>query len=174
MGDPLNPAGTWFGYPTCFTAWSPIQPSIKTGDQFVVTPNDTFSDASCAGKSTPPRLSFPAHSAPITNVFDRDGANMYVTMHGSWDRSPAIGYKVVEVPFRRLDSGVFDPVAARDSQQGWKDVMWANNPGSCQSQSLTISSCFRLAALAWDQAFARLFVSSDNNSEGEIWVLAKK
>ncbi|KAB5522939.1 soluble quino protein glucose/sorbosone dehydrogenase [Coniochaeta sp. 2T2.1] len=173
LGDPLNPAGTWFGYPTCFTAWSAIQ-DLKTGDQFVVTPNNTFNDASCVGKSHPPRLSFPAHSAPISNVFDKEGKNMYITMHGSWNRQPAIGYKVVEVPFTQLASGQFDPVAARDSQKGWNDIMWANDPGSCQSQTLTISSCFRLAALAWDPSYSRFFVSSDNNSEGEIWVLAKK
>lgn len=99
---------------------------------------------------------------------------MYITMHGSWDRSPAIGYKVIEVPFTKLASGLYDPVAARDSQKGWNDIMYANNVGSCQSQSLTISSCFRLAALAWDPSYSKLFVSSDNNSEGEIWVLAKK
>jgi hypothetical protein len=99
---------------------------------------------------------------------------MYITMHGSWDRNPAIGYKVIEVPFTKLDNGVYDPVARADSQTGWKDIMFANNVGGCQSQSLTISSCLRLAALAWDPGFGKLFVSSDNNSEGEIWVLAKK
>jgi hypothetical protein len=95
-------------------------------------------------------------------------------MHGSWNRNPAIGYKVIEVPFTRLADGSFDPVAARDSQKGWRDIMWANNVGGCQSQTLTVSSCFRLAAVAWDPAYERLFVSSDNNSEGEIWVLVKK
>lgn len=178
LGDPTSPSGSWYGYPTCFTAWDGAilkgPQLLKTGDQFVVTPNNSFNDASCIGKSTPPRLSFPAHSAPISNVFDRNGTNMYVTMHGSWNRQPAQGYRVIEVPFRQLETGEYDPVAPPDSKTGWKDIMWANNVGGCQSQSLTMSSCFRLAGLAWDASYSKLFVSSDNNAEGEIWVLAKK
>ena len=177
MGDPTKPNNNWYGYPTCFTVWSPSlirDKTFQTGDQFVVTPNSSFSDANCATKAIPPRLSFPAHVAPITAAFDADAKNMYITFHGSWDRQPAIGYKVVEVPFTQTAEGQYDPVAKSDSQTGFTDVIAASNPGGCQSQSLTQSSCWRLAGLQWDPAGTRLFVSSDNSAEGEIFVLSKK
>lgn len=140
----------------------------------MVTPNASFVDSNCVGKATPPRLSFPAHSAPISNIFDKEGTIMYVTMHGSWDRQPAIGYKMIEIAFKKNEDGVFEPVAAPDSKTSWKDIMFSPNPGSCQSQSLTRISCLRLAALAWNPDYTNLFVSSDNDAEGEIWVLTKK
>ena len=99
---------------------------------------------------------------------------MYVTFHGSWDRQPATGYKVIEIPFTKLESGLYDPVAPADSQTGFKDIMWARDPSACQSQTLTVSNCFRLAGLAFDPSGTRLYVSSDNQAEGELFVLAKK
>ncbi|ORY62416.1 soluble quino protein glucose/sorbosone dehydrogenase [Pseudomassariella vexata] len=182
LGDPSTPSTNWFGYPTCFTVWdgSVIQDAtLKTGDQMVVTSsggaNASFPDAMCAEKSIPPRLSFPAHTAPITNVFDADGTNMYVTLHGSWDRKPqASGYKVVQVPFTKKEDGSYDPVAAADSKTGFTDIMWATNLEQCNSPGLTVSSCFRLAGLVFDPAGSRLFVSSDNNAEGELFILGKK
>ncbi|KAL8367143.1 hypothetical protein RB595_008901 [Gaeumannomyces hyphopodioides] len=179
LGDPSVPNNNWYGYPTCFTAWdaSVIQggAGLKTGSQFVVTPNSTFNDATCAGRATPPRLSFPAHSAPIDAAFDGAGDNLYVTFHGSWDRQPATGYKLVQVPFARGGGGGgFEPVAPADSRTGFADVVAARDPGACQSQSLTRSSCWRPSAVAWDLSGTRLFLASDNDAEGEIFVLRKK
>ncbi|KAI0846273.1 soluble quino protein glucose dehydrogenase [Daldinia vernicosa] len=179
LGDPAAPLeNNWFGYPTCFTVWEPSNfrdnTALKTGSQFVVSPNSTFNDASCEGKAIPPRLSFPAHMAPITNAFDPAGENLYITFHGSWDRQPAQGYFVAEVPFKKNADGGYEPVAAADSKTGYKNIIGAQNPGSCNSPSLTMSSCWRLAGLSWDQAGERLFVSSDNQASGEIFVLRKK
>jgi len=77
------------------------------------------------------------------------------------------------VPFRKNTDGSFGPVAPPDSMQGYKDVFGAQNPGGCQSTTLTRSSCFRLAGIAWDNSYSRLYVSSDNDAEGEVWVLRK-
>ncbi|OAA67945.1 Six-bladed beta-propeller, TolB-like protein [Niveomyces insectorum RCEF 264] len=176
LGDPTDPKGTWFGYPTCFAVWEPsliTDTAFKTGDQFVVTPNATFGDKDCVGQATPPRLSFQAHSAPIAAAFDVGATNLYVTFHGSWDRQPGTGYKLVQVPFTKLASELYDPVASADSQKGYNDILWAQS-NACQSQSLTISSCWRLAAATWDPAGTRLILSSDNSQEGELFVLAKK
>lgn len=140
----------------------------------MVTPSAQFDDARCVTESVPPRLSFQAHSAPIDAKFDAAGANLYVSFHGSWNRQPATGYSVVEIPFTRLDDGTFDPGAPPDSMSGYKEIFKAQNPGGCQSMSLTMSSCFRLSALAWDPSGTRLYVASDNQQEGEMWVLAKK
>lgn len=179
VGDPENPRQpNWYGYPTCFTVWDAAlfkdTTALKTGSQFVVTPNSTFNDASCVGKSNPPRLSFPAHMAPIGSAFDRNATNLYITFHGSWNRRPAQGYFVAEVPFTKTAEGLYDPVAPADSQAGYKNILGAQNPGSCNSPSLTQSTCWRLAGVSWDNAGQRLFVSSDNQADGEIFIMQKK
>ncbi|KAI1166782.1 soluble quino protein glucose dehydrogenase [Nemania serpens] len=179
FGDPESPRSpNWFGYPTCFTVWEPSlfkdTTALKTGSQFVVSPNTTFNDASCNGVSNPPRLSFPAHIAPIGSVFDKTASNLYITFHGSWDRQPAQGYQIAEVPFTKTAAGLYDPVAAADSKTGYKTILSSQNPGACNSPSLTQSTCWRLAGVAWDNAGQKLYVSSDNQADGEIFVLRKK
>jgi hypothetical protein len=179
VGDPLKDRDQWFGYPTCFTVWDPSaftdNPALKTGSHFVLAPNSSYNDASCVtNKAIAPRLSFQAHSAPIWNTFDGDAKNMYVTFHGSWDRQPATGFKVVQVPFTKKADGSYDPVAAADSMNGYTDIFGSSNAGSCTANGLTQSSCFRLTAIAWDPAGRGLFVGSDNSSEGEIYILSQK
>ncbi|KAK1826446.1 hypothetical protein QBC39DRAFT_364318 [Podospora conica] len=174
LGDPLKTRDAWFGYPTCFTVWDPANfpnSGLKTGSHFVISPNSTYNDASCNKDAIAPRLSFQAHSAPIWNTFDKDAKNMYVTFHGSWNRKPATGFKVVQIPFTQLADGSYDPVAPADSRTGYKDIWWNNNPGSCTTNGLTNSNCIRLTASAWDPAGRGLFVASDNSNEGEVVLL---
>ncbi|GKT93618.1 cellobiose dehydrogenase [Colletotrichum tofieldiae] len=161
LGDPSKPNEQWYGYPTCFTVWEPsviTDKSFKVGQQFVVAPN-TF---------CPPRLSIQAHSAPIGAAFDRTFQNLYMTLHGSWNRSPATGFKVSVVPFTKLANGSYDPVAAADSKTGYTDIFWSTNVGGC-----TGSTCFRPSGITWDRSFSRLFVASDNTAEGELFMLVK-
>ncbi|KAI0023955.1 soluble quino protein glucose/sorbosone dehydrogenase [Xylariomycetidae sp. FL0641] len=178
LGDPLTARDVWYGYPTCFSVWDPASfsgKSLKTGSHFMLAAgNGVTSDADCDTKATKPRLSFQAHSAPIWNAFDANATNMYVTFHGSWDRQPPTGFQVVEVPFHQLEDGSYDPVAAADSMDGYKNIFSAQNPGSCTANGLTMSSCFRLTAATWDPAGRGLFVGSDNSAEGEIYILSKK
>lgn len=177
LGDPLTVRNAWYGYPTCFSVWNPANfpnSGLKTGSNFVVSPNSSYNDASCNEKAIPPRLTFQAHSAPIANTFDTDAKNMYVTFHGSWNRQPATGFKVVQIPFTKTADGKYEPVAAADSMTGYKDIFSATNPGSCTANGLTQSNCFRLTASAWDPAGRGLFVGSDNSAEGEIYILTPK
>ena len=96
---------------------------------------------------------------------------MYVAFHGSWNRQPATGYKVVEIPFQKNANGNYEPVAPADSKMGYRDIFSAPNPSSCTTFGLTNSNCFRLTAVAWDPAGRGLFVGSDNSNEGEIYIL---
>ncbi|KAK3328566.1 hypothetical protein B0T19DRAFT_194890 [Cercophora scortea] len=174
LGDPLKTRDAWYGYPTCFSVWDPSSFSgtnLKTGSHFVLAPNSSYTDASCNGKAIAPRLTFQAHSAPIWNTFDADAKNMYVTFHGSWDRQPATGFKVVQIPFTKLADGSYDPVAPADSMKGYNDIFSAPNPGSCTANGLTQSNCVRLTAASWDPAGRGLFVGSDNSAEGEVFIL---
>ncbi|KAK1778667.1 hypothetical protein QBC45DRAFT_158823 [Copromyces sp. CBS 386.78] len=176
LGDPPTVRNAWYGYPTCFSVWDPssFTNGLKTGQHFVVAPNSSYNDATCNGKAIAPRLTFQAHSAPIWNTFDADAKNMYITFHGSWNRQPPTGFKVVQVPFTRLADGSYDPVAPADSRTGYTDVFSATNPGSCTANGLTQSSCFRLTAASWDPAGRGLFVGSDNSADGEIYILSPK
>ncbi|KLU82084.1 hypothetical protein MAPG_01161 [Magnaporthiopsis poae ATCC 64411] len=169
LGDPTKPNNQWYGYPTCFTVWDPSvfrdKTDLKTGDQFVVTPNSTFNDAHCSGKAVAPTLSFQAHSAPISGLFDDAGNNMYVTFHGSWNRQPATGYKLVRIPFKK-DVTQYRPVAPPNSNKGYEDIMWSVNVERCTS-----NTCLRPAGLVWDNAKTRLFMGSDNSREGELFII---
>ncbi|OHE99630.1 carbohydrate-binding cytochrome b562 [Colletotrichum orchidophilum] len=171
LGDPSQPNDQWYGYPTCFSVWEPsviTDKSFKAGQQFVVAPNSTYNDDTCDQRSVAPRLSIQAHSAPIGAIFDSTFQNLYVTLHGSWNRSPATGFKVSVVPFTKLANGSYDPVAAADSKTGYTDVFWSTNVGSC-----TGSTCFRPSGIVFDKGFSRLFVASDNTAEGELFMLVK-
>ena len=175
LGDPLKTRDAWYGYPTCFTVWDPSNfpnSNLKTGSHFVVSPNSSFNDATCNTQAVAPRLTFQAHSAPIWNTFDTDAKNMYVAFHGSWNRQPATGFKVVQIPFTKTADGKYEPVAPADSREGYKDIWSAPNPGSCTANGLTQSNCIRLTAASWDPAGRGLFVGSDNSAEGEVFILA--
>ncbi|KAK8131512.1 hypothetical protein PG984_007950 [Apiospora sp. TS-2023a] len=178
FGDPLKTRNAWYGYPTCFAVWDKSaftdNAALKTGSHFVQAPSGSFADADCDKNATLPRLTFQAHSAPIWNAFDADAANMYVTFHGSWDRQPPTGFKVVQIPFTKKSDGSYDPVAAADSTQGYSDIFSAQNPAGCTANGLTMSNCFRLTAASWDPRGRGLFVGSDNSAEGEIYLLSKK
>ncbi|KAJ2993934.1 hypothetical protein NUW58_g1696 [Xylaria curta] len=79
-----------------------------------------------------------------------------------------------ELPFAKTVDGLYDPVAPPDSKTGYKTILSAQNPGSCNSPSLTRSTCWRLAGVSWDNQGQKLFVSSDNQADGEIFVLWEK
>jgi len=76
---------------------------------------------------------------------------------------------VAEVPFTKTADGLYDPVAAPDSKEGYKTILSAQDPGACRQ-----TSCWRPAALGWDNAGEKLFVGSDNQADGEIFVMRKK
>jgi hypothetical protein len=170
VGDPSKSNEQWYGYPTCWTVGDPTvitDKTFKVGQQFLIAPNTSFTDTTCAEKAIPPRLAIKAHSAPIDGKFDKTYSNLYVSLHGSWNRQPATGYKVIQIPFRKLESGAYDPVAPQDAQWGYTDILWTQNEGSCSG-----STCLRPTGITWDPDFTRMYVASDG-SVGELYVLYK-
>ncbi|KAK3896858.1 L-sorbosone dehydrogenase [Staphylotrichum tortipilum] len=141
--------------------------AFKVGQQFMILPNATFDDASCVAKSVLPRLSIKAYSAPIDGKFDKAFANMYVSLHGSWNRQPATRYKVVQIPFQKLNDSRYNPVAPQDSAAGYSDVLWTQNEGGCSG-----TTCLRPTGITWHPDFSRMYVGSDG-SVGEIYLLYK-
>jgi hypothetical protein len=124
----------------CFTVWEPsvFQDKVfQIGEQFMVQPNSSFNDATCAQRSVPPRLSFQAHSAPLDASFDGTNSNLYVTFHGSWNRPTPTGFKVVVVKFQRGPDGKLGPVALANSGNGYTDVFWNTDSSKCSRYILS-------------------------------------
>jgi len=87
--------GGWYGWPVCYL---PDTPNPEYGAQA----------ARCAD-AIGPAVVLPAHTAPLGLAFytgtqfpDAYRGDLFVALHGSWDRSFPIGYKVVRVP---MDGG---------------------------------------------------------------------
>lgn len=95
-----------------------------------------------------------------------------MSFHGSWDRTPPTGYKVIYIPWKGGD-----PIAAADTQSGYQNLLYTeavesepNNscPNGCTRYIPLLShpaNC-RPVGLAFDGR-GRLYVSSD--ASGEIF-----
>ena len=97
--------------------------------------------------------------APLDIIFTPDGAEAYITFHGSWDRTNPVGYKLSTIAFVNGS-----PAAASDSKTALTDIF------SNQDNSKCPDSCFRPVGLVQDDQ-GRIFMSSD--ATGEIWILMK-
>ncbi|KAG4417817.1 hypothetical protein IFR04_009025 [Cadophora malorum] len=176
IGDVTKNNDKWFGYPTCYAVWKPsdfTDQKFQVGDQFVIAPNATFKDETCKTLSKPPSLVFQPHSAPIDSKFDDTFSNLYVTFHGSWNRVPTTGFKVVQVAFTKGADGLYKPVSPLATTTGYKDIFWNPDVARCQGNGPSFSSgCFRPAGLGFDSA-GRLYMTSDISSDGELWVLGQ-
>ncbi|GMK57986.1 hypothetical protein CspeluHIS016_0500180 [Cutaneotrichosporon spelunceum] len=174
-GEELNYHGTLdnieggnYGYPVCYALWSADAPfpalgDLKTGSQFAPDRNGNQSatnDTACNTDYKAPQLTFHAHTAPLDIKFDKDGANAYVSFHGSWNRPDKVGYSVNVVAW---DAASGRPRAPSDSKDAAVPVLSNKDLSKCPKD------CFRPVGLAWDTQ-ERLFVASDTT--GEIYVLA--
>jgi glucose/arabinose dehydrogenase len=83
--------GGWYGWPQCYLPG---------------TPNPEYErSATRCDHAIGPVIRFPAHSAPLGLAFytgsvfpEEYRGNLFVALHGSWDRSYPTGYKVVRIP----------------------------------------------------------------------------
>ncbi|KAG9086431.1 hypothetical protein FS749_003655 [Ceratobasidium sp. UAMH 11750] len=181
--DTIPIAQKYYGYPSCFTVWDnstvPNNPSgprftFNTGEQFSVrNPPTSSTDAWCADpkNNVRPALSFQAHSAPLDIVFydsakgssnqglTKWNGDAFVSFHGSWNRQPPTGYKVVRIPWAANGSG---PAAVPSSKTGYETVVGAPDPSKCPNQ------CVRPVGVVFDQ-YGRMIVSSD--ATGEVFIV---
>jgi len=100
LGDDLPPdrvnvvdSGAWYGWPECYLPGTPNPEYAEHGER-------------CA-QARGPAITFPAHSAPLGLAFytgarfpETFRGDLFVALHGSWDRSFPTGYKVVRIPMR--------------------------------------------------------------------------
>lgn len=93
-GNPRN-----YGYPLCFAVWDaediPNHDGLEVGDQFASDLNSTVTDDMCNEDFHPPRLSFPAHYAPLDALFSEDGTELFVSFHGSCNTGPPYTWRTL-------------------------------------------------------------------------------
>ena len=108
----LDAPGAFYGYPYCFSEYLlPPQYAMGPGTQWAHPDfmNDgTHTDAWCRdlGNVVPPALSMQSHAAPLGILFYAGGSfpndtvgDAFVTFHGSWNHTPAVGRSLMRVPF---------------------------------------------------------------------------
>lgn len=154
-----------YGFPRCFAVWDPQEipdnTGLTVGTQFAMTENSTITDELCAADYVSPRLTFPAHQAPLDIKFNADGSEAYVTFHGSFDKTNPVGYALSVLSF---DPATGEPTADASSTTALSDIM--TNP----DHKVCPDKCFRPVGLAWDTK-GRLWMSSDTT--GELFVLQR-
>jgi glucose/arabinose dehydrogenase/threonine dehydrogenase-like Zn-dependent dehydrogenase len=111
-------SGANYGWPYVYSSG----PGARDIDPIMDDPPGTTKEQ-WAPSTQPAQLTYDAHSAPIEFRF-YTGAQFpaeykndaFVTLHGSWNRYPAVGYKVVRVLF---DDATRQPVGFEDLVSGW-------------------------------------------------------
>ncbi|PFH59589.1 hypothetical protein XA68_12133 [Ophiocordyceps unilateralis] len=170
--------GRNFGYPACLAIWDPSvvegypggakTGQQMTGDHMAGNKNNSFSDEWCRAKTVAPVLTLDSHLAPLDIEFLPDGTEAYVSMHGSWNREPGVGYRVSRFAFGADGFPVDEP----SSRSAERHMVW-DVGGRCPSEA---GDCFRPVGLALVAAGrrrnkgTRLFVTSDDT--GELFVVA--
>ncbi|KAL0944378.1 nhl repeat-containing protein [Colletotrichum truncatum] len=151
--------GANYGYPNCFAVWDTSKisgvPNVQVGSQVIQgSPSGQITDQYCQSTPVAPRLTFPAHLAPLDIKFHPNGRSAYISFHGSWNRQPPDGYRLSKVDFGANGQ----PTAPANSRTAEVKVMWNSNSAVCPN------SCFRPVGLVWDGK-GRLFMTSDTSNE---------
>ncbi len=113
--------GADYGWPFC---WGDRRPDVYLSSN----PQGKTKEEYCA-KTEAPVLTYTAHSAPLDLVFytasqfpQEYRSDAFVTMRGSWNRNPPVGYKVVRIRYQQGK-----PVAFEDFITGF-----LNSQGTAQ------------------------------------------
>ncbi|KAF2001674.1 soluble quino protein glucose dehydrogenase [Amniculicola lignicola CBS 123094] len=155
--------GAHYGYPECGAVWDlsviPSNTGLKVGTPLVIGgPSGSNTDAMCQSRQWP-KLCFPSHTAPLDIKFNKNGTTAYIPFHGSWNKSPADGFRLSRVNW---DAATGQPMDASTSTTAAVDIMYNANNGNCPNR------CFRPVNVAFGPN-GQLFMTSDTTNE--IWVI---
>ena len=140
-------AGKHWGYPYCWAEFQMIEPpGLGRGTVWAwpfFLANGEITDDQCRADYVPPIVSMQAHSAPLGIAFydwkpkselppECDGTAFpekvdgfaFIAFHGSWNRDPPTGYKVVYVPMDSIGDVAGEPVdllAHNPPNANWED-----------------------------------------------------
>ncbi|EAU83854.2 hypothetical protein CC1G_09523 [Coprinopsis cinerea okayama7 len=96
-------------------------------------PNGQYNDAWCNTNAVKPTALLPPHTAPLDMKFGLgNDTNLYVGLHGSWNRQPPQGYKVVIIPGRYSASGEWSPsVGLAQTKTSFTNLLTNRNENQC-------------------------------------------
>jgi glucose/arabinose dehydrogenase len=168
--------GTSHGYPFCFVAQSldGVAPGVQVAS--AIFPNNPHDDDWCGdpANALPPATFLQAHTAPMDIVFYtgpygalpdrwRDGA--FVSLHGSWNRTTATGYKVVWVPFNADGTSPMPTGSGNGGMQFPYEVVFGKTSEKVanSSETWTDGQQVRPVGVAVSPKDGALYISSDSN-----------
>ena len=169
--------GKAYGYPYCFTAQRVVGAGgvIPPGTQLPF--NTVHDEAWCAANSLQPATFIQAHSAPLDITFFDDqpkGAlpekyrgGAFVALHGSWDRSPDTGYKVIWIPFDTSGKAPMPTSTATDTTFPYEVILGggdatAPKDGAWSWMTTDYSDQPRFAGVAISPVDGALYASTDS------------
>ena len=180
-----------YGYPFCFAAARVVQgghliaPGTKlhaawaSQNPLVATDESTKSDAWCGAHADPPLTFMQAHSSPLGIAFfdGPDGVlparyrgGAFVALHGSWDRNPSTGYKVIWVPFDANGKAAMPTSTADSTSYPYEVVFGGGANGVARDGAWSWSSGdlgespVRPVGVAISPVDGALYISSDNGT----------
>ena len=183
--------GKAYGYPFCFAAarvvvaghvvapGTRLHAAWASQNPLVSTTESTRDDAWCSAHADPPLTFMQAHSSPLGIAFfdGPDGAlparfrgGAFVALHGSWDRTPATGYKVIWVPFERGSQTSMPTSTAQATTFPYEVVFGGGENGVPRDGAWSWSvgdvgeSPVRPVGVAISPIDGALYISSDNGT----------
>ena len=165
----IDQVGQHWGYPYCFTEYCLSTDvggtGFKGGNNTIwAWPSfieDGYTDEWCRNNTNPSVVSMPSHSAPLGITF-YDWKNMtheeynsqgcsggfpkgmdkfaFIAFHGSWNREPPTGYKMVFVPFDEDGNSLYQPIDL--FRHGKRSAKWNN--GHIRPVDVQFDKCGRL------------------------------
>ncbi|KAI9342916.1 hypothetical protein BDR26DRAFT_858983 [Obelidium mucronatum] len=179
----LDTQGAFYGYPYCFTAGNltlDFESDSSRGSQWSWIKggiDGIHDDEWCRDPSNNkvPLAHIPAHSAPISMVFLKEGdgcglikgvsfpctavGNLVVTLRGSWNRDIPTGYSVIMIPF---ENGLPKPYGNQPNR-----IITLFEATDLQTRCLgtKAANCYRPTGIAILKDRGTLVVSSDTAGE---------
>ncbi|HTA90715.1 MAG TPA: hypothetical protein VK745_14090 [Polyangiaceae bacterium] len=183
--------GKAYGYPFCFAAARVsengqfVPPGSKLGaawssqNPLAGITESGKDDAWCRAHADPPLSFMQAHSSPLGITFfdGPDGAlperyrgGAFIALHGSWDRTPSTGYKVIWVPFDAQGKTPMPSSTAESTTYPYEVVFGGGANGVARDGAWSWSvgqlgeSPVRPVGVAISPVDGALYISSDNGT----------
>ena len=171
-------AGKKYGYPFCFTAQRVVDNGtvIAPGTQLFNQGFGVHDDGWCATNSDKPTTFVQAHSAPLDITFfdshpkgalpEKWRGGAFVALHGSWNRSPNTGYKVIWIPFDAAGNAPMPTSTETTTTFPYETVFGGGKSGEAKDGAWswtadTYSEAPRPVGVAVSPVDGALYISSD-------------
>ena len=173
--------GSHHGYPFCMVAQRITNIAPGTQVRSEIFSGNMRDDAWCQtpANAARPATFLPAHTAPMDITFftgpvgvlpERWRGGAFVSLHGSWNRNPASGYRVVWVPFNADGTAPMPTNSGNTTTFPHEVVLSGGNASTSQDGTWNVSGGeqnVRPVGVAVSPVDGALYISSD--SQGYVY-----